>query len=108
MVNAIIRWSLNNRVTVMVAALVVTGLALFAASRMALDVFPEFAPTQVVIQTEAPGFSPEDVEQLVTVPIESLVLGAPGIDSVRSESSIGLSRVIAVFQWGTDIYDARQ
>ncbi|MDZ7754367.1 MAG: efflux RND transporter permease subunit [Gammaproteobacteria bacterium] len=108
MVNAIIRWSLNNRVTVMVAALVVTGLALFAASRMALDVFPEFAPTQVVIQTEAPGFSPEDVEQLVTVPIESLVLGAPGIDAVRSESSIGLSRVIVVFQWGTDIYDARQ
>ena len=108
MVNAIIRWSLANRVTVIVAALVVMGLALFAASRMALDVFPEFAPTQVVIQTEAPGFSPEDVENLVTVPIESMILGAPRIDSVRSESSVGLSRVIVVFQWGTGIYDARQ
>jgi len=61
-----------------------------------------------VIQTEAPGLSPEDVEALITFPIESAVNGTPGVDAVRSSSSVGLSTIIIVFNWGTNIYTARQ
>jgi Cu/Ag efflux pump CusA len=75
---------------------------------MPVDVFPEFAPPQVVIQTEAPGLSSEDIEALITFPIESAVNGTPGVDIVRSSSSVGLSTITVVFKWGTNIYTARQ
>src|SRR3990172_4495263 len=108
MFNAIIRWSLNNKLLIVVATIIFFGASIYLVTQMPVDVFPEFAPPQVVVQTEAPGLSPEDVEALITFPIESAVNGTPGIDTVRSSSSVGLSTIIIVFKWGTNIYTARQ
>jgi CzcA family heavy metal efflux pump len=102
------QWSLRNRLLTVVAFTIVLFVGVFVVSRMTLDVLPEFAPPQVVIQTQAPGLSPEDVETLITFRIEAVVNGTPGVDVVRSKSSVGLSTVIVVFRWGTDIYTARQ
>ncbi len=108
MFNWIIQWSLRNRFLVVVAYVVVLIAGVFVVQRMTLDVLPEFAPPQVVIQTQSPGLSPEDVETLITFRIETAVNGTPGVELVRSKSSAGLSTVIVVFGWGTDIYVARQ
>ncbi|MEE9154669.1 MAG: efflux RND transporter permease subunit, partial [candidate division NC10 bacterium] len=108
MFNWIIQWSLRNRLLVVTAYVVILILGIFIVKRMTLDVLPEFAPPQVIIQTQAPGLSPEDVETLITFRIEVAVNGTPGVDVVRSKSSAGLSTVILVFEWGTDIYTARQ
>ncbi len=75
---------------------------------MPLDVFPNFAPPQVEIQTEAPGLAPEEVESLVTRPIESAINGTPGLAALRSSSAVGISLVWAVFSDNTEIYRARQ
>ncbi|MGE5443445.1 MAG: efflux RND transporter permease subunit, partial [Ignavibacteriales bacterium] len=108
MFNAIIRWSLNNKLLIVVATAIFLGTSIYLVKQMAVDVFPEFAPPEVVVQTEAPGLSPEDVEALITFPIESAVNGTPGVGRVRSSSSVGLSTVVIVFKWGTNIYTARQ
>jgi len=108
MFNKIIRWSLNNRLLVVVGLVVFLVAASYSTLHMPVDVFPEFAPPQVVIQTESPGLAPEDTESLITFPIESAVNGTPGVENVRSSSSVGLSTVTIVFRWGTDIYVARQ
>ena len=92
----------------MTAYIVILIVGIFVLRRITLDVLPEFAPPQVVIQTESPGLSPENVETLITFRIEAVVNGTPGVDVVRSKSSAGLSTVIVVFKWGTDIYTARQ
>ncbi|OJW99856.1 efflux RND transporter permease subunit [Thiobacillus sp. 65-1402] len=103
-----IRWSLRNRLTVVLLYLILAGASIVAALSMAVDVFPEYAPPQVQIQTEVPGYSAKDVETLVTRPIEIVLQGAPYIDQIRSNSSVGLSRITIVFKWGIDIYRARQ
>src|SRR5574340_1721443 len=103
-----IRWSLRNRLTVIALYLILAGASIVAALSMAVDVFPEYAPPQVQIQTEVPGYSAKDVETLVTRPIEVVLQGAPYIEQIRSNSSIGLSRITIVFKWGIDIYRARQ
>lgn len=108
MFDRIILWSLKNRLFVILGTAIFFAAAIFVLKGMPVDVFPEFAPPQVVIQTEAPGLAPEDVEALITFPIESSVNGTPGVDKVRSASSVGLSTVVVVFKWGTDIYIARQ
>ena len=108
MFNKLIHWSLKNRLLVVVGLVVFLVAATYTTLRMPVDVFPEFAPPQVVIQTESPGLAPEDVESLITFPMESAVNGTPGVDNVRSASSVGLSTVTIVFRWGTDIYLARQ
>ncbi|MEW6611165.1 MAG: efflux RND transporter permease subunit [Pseudomonadota bacterium] len=108
MFDAIIRWSLNNRMAVLLLYALLAGAAVAAAGRMTLDVFPEFAPPQVQIQTEAPGYAAQDVEALVTRPLEVALQGAPGIEQIRSNSSVGLSRITIVFDWGVDVYRARQ
>jgi len=108
MFNKIILWSLKNRMLVVVGLVVFLAASTYTTMRMPVDVFPEFAPPQVVVQTESPGLAPEDVESLITFPIESAVNGTPGVDKVRSASSVGLSTVVIVFRWGTDIYVARQ
>src|SRR5262245_18906096 len=108
MLQAIVNWSLNNRLVVVVLAALLLAGGLIATTRAKLDVFPEFAPPQVVIQTEAPGLSPSEVEQLVTLPIETAVNGIPRLDVMRSESIQGLSVITVIFLDGTDIYRARQ
>ena len=108
MFDGIIRWSLHNRLPVLLLYGLLAVAALVAVGRMAVDVFPEFAPPQVQIQTEVPGYSASDVEALVTRPIEVTVQGAPFIEHIRSNSSVGLSRITIVFKWGVDIYRARQ
>jgi len=108
MFNKIILWSLKNRMLVVVGLVVFLVASTYTTMRMPVDVFPEFAPPQVVVQTESPGLPPEDAEALITFPIESAVNGTPGVDKVRSASSVGLSTVVIVFRWGTNVYVARQ
>lgn len=108
MFNKLIHWSLKNRLLVVVGLVVFLVVSSYVTMRMPVDVFPEFAPPQVVVQTESPGLAPEDVESLITFPVESAVNGTPGVDKVRSQSSVGLSTVVIVFRWGTDVYVARQ
>jgi CzcA family heavy metal efflux pump len=108
MLQAIVNWSIRNRVAVVVLAALLLLAGVYAAGHSRLDVFPEFAPPQVVIQTEAPGLSAEQVEQLVTLPIEYAVNGIPHLDVLRSQSIQGLSVVTIIFKDGTDVYRARQ
>jgi CzcA family heavy metal efflux pump len=108
MLQAIVDWSIRNRVAVVVLAGILLVVGLYASTRAKLDVFPEFTPPQVIIQTEAPGLSPLEVEQLVTLPLEAAVNGIPRLDTLRSQSIQGLSVITVIFQDGTDIYRARQ
>ena len=108
MLSAIVDWSIHNRVLTLALAVLLLGLGLRATRHAELDVFPEFAPPQVVIQTEAPGLSPDEVEGLVTLPVETTVNGVSGLETLRSRSVQGLSVVTAIFEDGTDLYLARQ
>jgi CzcA family heavy metal efflux pump len=108
MLNAILKWSIVQRWLVVIGAIVVTFLGAYNLTQMPLDVFPDFAPPQVEIQTEAPGLAPEEVESLITLPIESAVNGTPGVETVRSSSAVSISVVRVIFRWGTDVYQARQ
>ncbi len=108
MLQFLVHWSIHNRVVVTALALLLLVVGIYAAGHGKLDVFPEFAPPEVIIQTEAPGLSPEEVEQQVTTPIEAEVNGLPGLAVLRSKSIQGLSVVTVIFQDGTDIYRARQ
>jgi len=108
MLNAILKWSIARRWIVVLGAILVTFLGAYNLTQMPLDVFPDFAPPQVEIQTEAPGLAPEEVETLITLPIESAVNGTPGVETVRSSSAVSISVVKVIFKWGTDVYQARQ
>ncbi|MES1025107.1 efflux RND transporter permease subunit [Gloeocapsa sp. BRSZ] len=108
MLNAILKWSIVQRWLVVLGAIIVTVLGIYNLTQMPLDVFPDFAPPQVEIQTEAPGLAPEEVESLITLPVESAINGTPGVETVRSSSAVGISVVKVIFSWGTDIYQARQ
>jgi CzcA family heavy metal efflux pump len=108
MLNAIVRFSIRFRgiAISLASALLVYGI--FSLSRAPYDVFPEFAPPEVSIQTEAPGLSPEQVEVLVTQPIENVINGVAGIETLRSRSIQGLSVITVVFRSSTDVYRDRQ
>ena len=108
MLSSIIRWAIARRWLVILGAMILTIWIFRTIIQMPLDVFPAFAPPQVEIQTEAPGLAPEEVESLVTLPIESAINGTPGVSAVRSSSAASISVVRVVFNWGTDIYQARQ
>lgn len=108
MLNHIVQFSLRHRAVVVALGIIVIAYGSYVTTRTRLDVFPEFAPPQVEIQTEAPGLSSEEVEQLVTRAIETGLNGTPGLKTIRSQSIQGLSVVTLVFGDDTDIYRDRQ
>ena len=108
MLNLIPKWAIAQRWFVIAGAIALTIWSIHSVSQMPLDVLPNFAPPQVEVQTEAPGLAPEAVESLVTLPLESAVNGAPGVQVVRSSSAVGISVLRIVFKWGTDPQTARE
>ncbi len=108
MFNFLVQASLRNRLIVIVLSVVMMVYGAFTLTRMPVDVFPDLNQPTVTIMIEAGGMAPEEVEQLITYPIETNMNGMPGVTSVRSISSVGLSFVYVTFDWGIDIYRARQ
>src|SRR5499433_2436113 len=108
MLRRLVEFSLEFRGVIVTLACVLIGYGVFAAFQAKLDVFPEFAPAQVVVMTEAPGLSPEEVEALVTTPVERTINGVGDLQTIRSQSIQGFSVITAIFLTGTDVLRARQ
>ena len=108
MLNKIIQYSLHNRLVIILASVVLLLWGTYTAYKMEVDVFPDLTAPTVVVMTEAPGMAPEEVERMVTFPIETAVNGATDVRSVRSSSTTGFSVVSIQFEWGTNIYTDRQ
>ena len=108
MLNSLIEFSLKNRFIVLLATALVVGVGVRSAARLPLDAFPDTTPVQVQINTVAPALSPEEVERLITFPVEFAMGGLKGLIELRSVSKFGFSQIVGIFEDGTDIYFARQ
>src|SRR5678816_1962326 len=108
MLKTIVESSLRGRVLVVALGVLLVVVGIRTVQRTAFDVFPEFAPPLVEVQTEAPGLSTEEVESLVSVPLENALNGVSWLKTLRSKSVLGLSSVVCIFKEGTDVLRARQ
>ena len=108
MLNAIIRFALHQRLLTIAFSLFLLGYGGWQAINLDIDVFPNLNRPRVVVMTEAAGMAPEEVEALITFPLETAINGANGVEAVRSSSGVGISVIYVEFDWGTDIYNDRQ
>lgn len=108
MLNQLIRFSLRQRPIILVFALVIIVLGIKTTTELPVEVLPDLTKPTVTILTESPGFAPEEVETLVTIPLENALMGVTGVSRLRSINDIGLSLIFVEFDWGTNIYQARQ
>src|SRR5207247_1020658 len=108
MLNQILELSLRQRAAVVLATVVLLALGIWSAMRLPIDAVPDITSPQVQVNTAVPALAPEEIEKLVTLPIESAMAGLPGMVELRSLSKFGLSQVTMTFQDGVDIYRTRQ
>ncbi|MEP7128072.1 MAG: efflux RND transporter permease subunit, partial [Chitinophagales bacterium] len=108
MLNRFIKFSLQNKLLISAAAIILLVYGFYTASQLPVDVLPDLNKPQVVVFLEAEGMAPEEVEQLVTLPVERTMNGAPGVEAIRSNSTIGLGIVFITFAYGTDVLKDRQ
>jgi len=108
MINALIRWSLSNRLAVLIISVALLVAGTYATRSMPVDVFPDLTAPTVTLLVDGKGMTPEEMETLVTFPIETAVNGAASVRRVRSSTTVGFSTIWVEFDWGTDIYRARQ
>ncbi|MEI9961615.1 MAG: efflux RND transporter permease subunit [Limisphaerales bacterium] len=108
MLNRLLEFSIRQRMFVLLATFALIGIGVWSALRLPIDAVPDITNVQVQVNTSVPALAPEEIEKLVTFPIENEMAGIPGITELRSLSKFGLSQVTLVFEEGTDIYRSRQ
>src|SRR5262245_55889997 len=108
MLNAVIRFSLHHRPLIVFLSLAVLVYGSYVTTTLPIDVFPDLDRPRVVVMTECLGMAPDDIETLVSAPLESALLGANGVQTVRSQTIAGLSMITVEFGWDTNIHTARQ